>query len=148
MALGSAGGGALLLERAYGRGRIELLADASPLQNRLLASADNAQFGLDAGRQHAAARSCSSSPSTASATRAAWPRSPARWWLAFALLALAGLLWVARPRRVAWGRRSPRIRRRRRRVPRYVRCDRAAAAAHAPTPEQLARALTRLRDAR
>jgi hypothetical protein len=37
----------LLLVSRLGRGRLLLLADASPLQNRLLASADDAAFGLD-----------------------------------------------------------------------------------------------------
>lgn len=36
----------LLAERRTGRGTIQLLADSSPLQNRLLGSADNAAFGL------------------------------------------------------------------------------------------------------
>ncbi len=40
------GRGAIALRRAFGRGEIVLLSDASPLQNRLLASADNAAFGL------------------------------------------------------------------------------------------------------
>jgi Domain of unknown function (DUF4350) len=40
------GRGALALRRALGRGEVVLLSDASPLQNRLLASADNAAFGL------------------------------------------------------------------------------------------------------
>jgi len=39
--------GALAVARPVGRGRIVLLADVSPLQNRLLAGADNATFGLD-----------------------------------------------------------------------------------------------------
>jgi hypothetical protein len=36
----------LLAVTTRGRGRVELLADASPLQNRLLAEADDAQLGL------------------------------------------------------------------------------------------------------
>jgi hypothetical protein len=39
-------GSALLTVTALGRGRIALLADPSPLQNRLLAYSDNAAFGL------------------------------------------------------------------------------------------------------
>jgi hypothetical protein len=39
-------GRALLTVTTLGRGRIALLADPSPLQNRLLADADNAAFGL------------------------------------------------------------------------------------------------------
>jgi hypothetical protein len=38
--------GALALIRPVGRGRLVLLADVSPLQNRLLAGADNAAFAL------------------------------------------------------------------------------------------------------
>jgi hypothetical protein len=38
--------GSLLLVRPVGRGRIVLLADSSPLQNRLLGEADNAAFAL------------------------------------------------------------------------------------------------------
>jgi Domain of unknown function (DUF4350) len=41
-----AGGHGLLLVTQYDRGRIALLADASPLQNRFLAHADNAKLGL------------------------------------------------------------------------------------------------------
>jgi hypothetical protein len=37
----------LLAVAAVGGGRVALLADASPLQNRLLADADNARLGLD-----------------------------------------------------------------------------------------------------
>jgi hypothetical protein len=44
-ALGS-GGRELLVVAPVGRGRIALLADASPLQNRLLARADDAKLGL------------------------------------------------------------------------------------------------------
>jgi Domain of unknown function (DUF4350) len=40
------GRGALALRRELGRGEVVLLSDASLLQNRLLASADNAAFGL------------------------------------------------------------------------------------------------------
>jgi hypothetical protein len=40
------GRGALALRRTIGRGEVVLLSDASPLQNQLLASADNAAFGL------------------------------------------------------------------------------------------------------
>ena len=40
-------GRSLLSEIAIGRGRVELLADASPLQNRLLSSADNPVLGVN-----------------------------------------------------------------------------------------------------
>lgn len=145
VALGSAGGGALLLERAYGRGRIELLADASPLQDRLLASADNALFGLDAagtpGRTVFFAESVHGfGPARGLAA------IPARWWLAFALLALAGALWaLARGRRLgpAEPSDSPAP------PPRSAYLDATALVLRRThEPEQLARALTRLRDAR
>ena len=41
--------GALLLVRPAGRGRVALLADTSPLQNRLLDEADNAALALALG---------------------------------------------------------------------------------------------------
>jgi Domain of unknown function (DUF4350) len=41
--------GSLLMVRPAGRGRIALLADTSPLQNRLLDRADNAAFALSLG---------------------------------------------------------------------------------------------------
>jgi hypothetical protein len=42
----TAGGRTVVALARVGRGRIYLLADSSPLQNRLLANADNAAFGL------------------------------------------------------------------------------------------------------
>jgi len=45
-ALGTDGGSSLLISAAVGSGRMLLLADASPLQNRLLARADNAALAL------------------------------------------------------------------------------------------------------
>ncbi len=97
--LASAPGRALLLEQHVGRGTLDLLADASPLQNRLLGHADNAQLGLDlaGGRQrpvvfvesvhgYGPARGLSALPE--------------RWWIALTMLTLAGLTWV-----VARGRR-------------------------------------------
>jgi hypothetical protein len=100
-------GGALLLERRLGRGDLQLLADPSPLQNRLLASADNAQLALDlvgsAGRQVVFAESVHGFGEARGL--AAVPRG---WWLAFALLALAGALWVlARGRRLGPPERAP-----------------------------------------
>jgi hypothetical protein len=98
--LGSAPDRALLLTMTVGPGTLELLADASPLQNRLLAHADNAQFALDlvgpAGRPivfvesvhgYGLARGLSALPS--------------QWWLSLGLLAVAGLAFVlARGRRL------------------------------------------------
>lgn len=98
--LQTASGGALLLARHVGRGELYLLADASPLQNRLLAAADNAQLALNLagpGRRPVVfAESLHGyGPSRGLAA------IPSRWRLAFAGLALAGLLWVlARARRL------------------------------------------------
>jgi hypothetical protein len=93
-------GGALLLARTIGRGELELLADASPLQNRLLASADDAQLGLDlAGGPGRVVVFVESVHGFGESRGLA--ALPARWWLAFAGLALAGLLWIlARARRL------------------------------------------------
>ena len=44
--LGGPSGAALLVIAASGRGRVDLLADASPLQNRFLGAEDNAALGL------------------------------------------------------------------------------------------------------
>ncbi|HWH12152.1 MAG TPA: DUF4350 domain-containing protein [Solirubrobacteraceae bacterium] len=101
-ALGAPGGPPLLLVARIGRGRIALLADASPLQNRLLASADNARLGVDlaggAGRPvvfvesvhgYGVARGLAAIPS--------------RWWWALAGLALAALAWIA----ARWPRLGP-----------------------------------------
>jgi hypothetical protein len=97
--LHSSAGGALLLERTLGRGRLELLADASPLQNRLLASADNAQFALNlAGDQRPVVFVESVHGFGQSRGLAALPGG---WWVAFAGLARAGLRWIlARGRRL------------------------------------------------
>jgi hypothetical protein len=99
-ALRSGDGGSLLLERNIGRGAIELLADASPLQNRLLDVADNAQFGLDLSG--ARARPVVFVESVHGfGERIGLAALPGRWRLAFALLALAGVLWIlARGRRL------------------------------------------------
>ena len=98
--LGSAPDLSLLLTMPVGAGTLELLADGSPLQNRLLSHADNAQFALDlagpSGRPivfvesvhgYGLARGLSA--------------LPAQWWLGLALLTLAGLAFVlARGRRL------------------------------------------------
>jgi hypothetical protein len=143
--LRSATGGSLLLERNLGRGRIELLADASPLQNRLLASAGNAQLGLNliGGRARPVVFVESVHGFGQSRGLAALP---ARWWLAFAGLALAGLLWIlARGRRLGPAEHtsaaSP--------PPRsaYVEAI-SLLLRRTRRPEELAAALTRLRDGR
>jgi hypothetical protein len=87
-------GRALLLERRLGRGRLLLLADDSPLQNRLLAEADNAQLAVDLagapGRPVAFVESVHGYGE--SRGLAALPQG---WIVAFVGLALAGALWVA-----------------------------------------------------
>jgi hypothetical protein len=86
-------GGALLLARRVGRGQLYLLADASPLQNRLLATADNAQLALNlAGAQRRALVFVESVHGYGQSRGLA--ALPNRWRLAFALLALAALLWI------------------------------------------------------
>ena len=93
-------GESLVLARRDGRGEILLVADASPLQNQLLAQADNAQLALElAGppsRPLVFAESVHGyGPSTGLAAL------PTGWKIALAGLLLAGLLWiVARGRRL------------------------------------------------
>ncbi len=98
--LESAGGGALLLERRLGAGELALLADPSPLQNRLLAYVSNARFALDlAGARSRTVVFVESVHGFGQSTGLA--AVPASWWLAFAGLALAGALWIlARGRRL------------------------------------------------
>jgi hypothetical protein len=85
---------ALLAVAQAGRGRALLLADASPLQNRLLAQADNAALGLalagPPGRRVAFAESIHGFGRAAGLAAL-----PARWRLALALAGLAALLWMA-----------------------------------------------------
>lgn len=93
-------GGSVLLERNVGQGTIELLADASPLQNRLLAAADNAQLALNLGGARARPVVFVESVHGFGQSRGL-AALPSGWRLAFALLALAGLLWIlARGRRL------------------------------------------------
>jgi Domain of unknown function (DUF4350) len=92
--LGGPGGRPLLLVGSIGGGRIALLADASPLQNRLLASADNAQLGVDlAGPAHRPVVFVESVHGYGVARGLA--ALPSRWWWALAGLALAAVAWVA-----------------------------------------------------
>lgn len=88
-----------VLERPVGRGRLYLLADASPLQNRLLADADNAALGI-------ALAGPPSRPAEFLETYHGYGRSsglsalPLSWKLLLGGLALAALVWlVARGRR-------------------------------------------------
>ena len=98
--LQTASGGALLQERRVGRGELYLLADASPLQNRLLAVADNAQLALNLAGPGRRPVVFTESLHGYGPTRGL-AAIPSRWRLTFAGLALAGLLWIlARARRL------------------------------------------------
>jgi hypothetical protein len=83
-----------------GRGRIDLLADPAPVENRLLASADNAQLALDlagpSGRPVMFAEELHGfGPATGLAA------IPTRWWAVFVGLCLAWAAWaLARGRRI------------------------------------------------
>lgn len=92
--LGAPGSPPLLLVGSIGRGRIALLADASPLQNRLLASADNARLGVDlagaAGRPVVFVESVHGY-----GVARGLAALPARWWWMVAGLTLAAIAWIA-----------------------------------------------------
>jgi len=138
------GGGALLLERALGAGQLELLADASPLQNRLLASADNAQLALNlAGGARPVVFVESVHGYGQSRGLAALP---SRWWIAFAGLTLAGGLWVlARGRRLGPAEPAGPVSQPPRAA--YVHAI-SLLLRRTKNPEELSRTLTRLRDRR
>jgi Domain of unknown function (DUF4350) len=87
-------GAALLLRRQIGSGTVELLADVSPLQNRLLATADNAQLALNLAGPPGQAVVFVESVHGYGAGRGL-AALPTGWRLAFAGLGLAGLLWIA-----------------------------------------------------
>jgi hypothetical protein len=88
----SAHGRPVLLERRMGKGKILLLADPSPLQNRLRAAADNAALGVAlAGERPVAFVESVHGYGTASGLAAI----PDRWWWVFAGLCLAALVLVA-----------------------------------------------------
>jgi hypothetical protein len=97
-ALGS--GDRALLVVARNGGRLVLLADPSPLQNRLLSDADNARLGLAlAGPSGRTVRFLESFHGYGEATGLA--AVPARWWAGFGLLFAAALvLMLARGRRL------------------------------------------------
>jgi len=92
--------GPALLVRGLGRGRIALLADAAPVENRLLASADNAQLALNlAGPPGAPVIFAEAIHGYTEATGLA--AIPTRWWVVFAGLCLAWAAWaLARGRRI------------------------------------------------
>jgi hypothetical protein len=87
-------GGTLAVERAVGRGRLFLLADPSPLQNRLLGNADDAALGAalagDPGRPVAFVESVHGY-----GRGRGLGALPDRWLWALAGLVLAALLWLA-----------------------------------------------------
>lgn len=93
-------GNAVLTVLGLGRGRIDLLADATPLENRLLASADNAQLALNlAGPAGTPVLFAEALHGFGEATGLA--AIPTRWWLTFAGLCLAWAAWaLARGRRI------------------------------------------------
>ena len=92
LTLGS--GSALLAVAQSGRGRALLLADASPLQNRLLGQADNAALGLAlAGPRQRPVAFVESIHGFGQQTGLA--ALPARWRFALVLMGLAALLWMA-----------------------------------------------------
>jgi hypothetical protein len=87
----------LVLERRLGQGTAILVADPSPLQNRLLGEADNAALGLAFTRDRPTVFVESVHGYGQASGLAA---IPARWWWAFAGLGLAALvLALARGRR-------------------------------------------------
>lgn len=93
-------GGALLLEQAVGRGELLLLADASSLQNRLLASADNAQLALNLAGPRGVPAVFVESVHGFGVSRGL-AALPGRWWLLLAGLLLAGAVWaLGRARRL------------------------------------------------
>jgi hypothetical protein len=98
--LGGSSGTALLVVASQGRGRTDLLADASPLQNRLLGTADNAALGV--GLAGPASRPVRFVESVHGYGESSGLRAiPSRWRWALAGLALAALLlMVARGRRL------------------------------------------------
>lgn len=100
---------ALLAVARAGRGRALLLADASPLQNRLLARADNAALGLGlAGPRARPVVFAEALHGYGAGTGLA--ALPGRWRLALALAGLAGLLWLAsRARRLGPPERAAEI---------------------------------------
>jgi uncharacterized protein DUF4350 len=91
--------GILAVAKRVGRGRVILLADPSPLQNRLLGRADNAAFGLSlAGQGHRQAAFLESYHGYGRSS--GLTALPLAWKLLLSGLALATLVWmIARARR-------------------------------------------------
>lgn len=92
--------GALAIRRRIGDGEAILLSDASPLQNRLLAEADNAAFGLAlAGPPQRPVAFAESFHGYGAAS--GLEAVPSSWWWAFGGLCLAALTFaLARGRRL------------------------------------------------
>jgi hypothetical protein len=101
-------GGVLLSLASVSAGRVLLLADASPLQNRLLDRADNAALGL--GLAGPAGRPVVFAESVHGYGRASgFGAIPARWWWTLGGLGIAALVWmVARGRRLGPPERATR----------------------------------------
>lgn len=97
---GSFAGMRLVIGRSVGSGTLVLLADSSPVENRFLAQADNAQLGLDlAGPPRRPVVFAEALHGYGPATGLG--AIPGRWWLAFTGLALAGGAWaVSRGKRL------------------------------------------------
>jgi hypothetical protein len=97
--LARSGSGILAVTKTVGRGRVILLADASPLQNRLLAEAGNAAFGLSLAGAHG--RPAAFLESYHGYGRSSGLRAlPLDWKLLLSGLVLATLVWmVSRGRR-------------------------------------------------
>jgi len=93
-----AAGRPVVVEERLGKGALVLVADPSPLQNRLLAAADNAGLGLAlAGDRPVVFAETVHGYGAASGVGAI----PARWWWVFAGLFLAAVLFaLARGRRL------------------------------------------------
>lgn len=96
-----------LLAVNVGRGQIDLLADAAPVENRLLASADNAQLALNLGGPPGTpVLFAEALHGYGEATGLA--AIPTRWWVVFAGLCLAWAAWaLARGRRIGPAEKPP-----------------------------------------
>jgi hypothetical protein len=93
-------GGALMVVRTLGRGRIAVLADPTPVENAGLGLADNARLALDLAGP--AGRPVVFAEALHGYTRATGLAAfPARWWVTIAGLALAAGAWaLSRGRRL------------------------------------------------
>jgi hypothetical protein len=91
--LGDSKGGALLVIRRRGRGQVDLLAAPSPVQNRLLATADNAQFAINlAGAPGRPVVFAEALHGFGAATGIA--ALPGTFWVVFSGMCLAGAMWA------------------------------------------------------